>query len=210
MKTLTTTLTALGLGVAIMIVLAPPAQTQVAGSAHDLTTSGPYTALTETAICEPCHTPHVDPANPPPLLWNHTLSQAGYTLRPGQTIAGSESENCLSCHDGSVAVDAYNGSPGGATGTAGNEISTLVGASGNGDIGTNMFAQHPVAVTYTPGGEFNNIATAEGVGVKIQQNDGNNTVECNSCHDPHDQDTNGSFLRAANNTSQLCTGCHIK
>jgi predicted CXXCH cytochrome family protein len=35
------------------------------------------------------------------------------------------------------------------------------------------------------------------------------SVECGSCHDPHNY-TNPTFLRVANNTSNLCLSCHTK
>jgi predicted CXXCH cytochrome family protein len=35
------------------------------------------------------------------------------------------------------------------------------------------------------------------------------SVECGSCHDPHNY-SNPTFLRLANNTSNLCLSCHVK
>ena len=39
------------------------------------------------------------------------------------------------------------------------------------------------------------------------------SVECGSCHDPHEGQSNGndvSFLRISNVNSQVCLACHIK
>ena len=39
------------------------------------------------------------------------------------------------------------------------------------------------------------------------------SVECGSCHDPHEGEANGidvSFLRISNVGSEVCLACHIK
>ncbi|MDP2962536.1 MAG: cytochrome c3 family protein, partial [Sulfurimicrobium sp.] len=66
-------------------------------------------------VCVYCHTPHdSNTANGGKLLWNKPFSTATYTLyssptaklTPSQpTGASSSSALCLSCHDGTIAVD---------------------------------------------------------------------------------------------------------
>jgi predicted CXXCH cytochrome family protein len=74
-------------------------------------------------ICKPCHTPHhAAPESVSKRLWNHALTDATYSLKAGTgeptsgaavDVLDRTSRMCMSCHDGTVAVDAF----GGATGT---------------------------------------------------------------------------------------------
>ncbi len=72
-------------------------------------------------VCVYCHTPHGanDVVQAP--LWNHTATQASYTLYSelgtvtltgNVTNPGTNSLTCLSCHDGTVAVDSIINMPG--------------------------------------------------------------------------------------------------
>jgi hypothetical protein len=93
----------------------------ITGSKHDFGQFG----WAKNQICLPCHTPHnaivrdaqgVLVGGP---LWNHTLSTATYTLYvdpdTGQNVTGQVDTNsrlCLSCHDGTVALDSFGGGAG--------------------------------------------------------------------------------------------------
>ena len=97
-------------------------------------------------LCVVCHTPHngdVSVASEAPL-WNHELSTATYVMysRPlDGAISGTPnalSALCLSCHDGTVALDNFGGATGGTN---------FIGANAN--FGFNLEDDHPISVTYT-------------------------------------------------------------
>ena len=97
-------------------------------------------------ICQPCHTPHGGMATVTSApLWNHTETTHAFTLysstvsstyQGGTATITGVSKLCLSCHDGTVALDSF----GGATGTTMLTGSTLVGFDLSND--------HPVGFTY--------------------------------------------------------------
>lgn len=72
------------------------------------------------AICVFCHTPHGANQGITAPLWNRTLSSATYTtynslgatLTQTVTHPGDNSLACLSCHDGTLAVDSIINMPG--------------------------------------------------------------------------------------------------
>jgi predicted CXXCH cytochrome family protein len=174
----------------------------IVGSPHDLSGRGWGT----NEICIFCHTPHN--AKSPQLvpLWNHASTAATFTLYSSSTlnaVPGQPSNNskaCLSCHDGTVALDSY----GARTGT--NFI------SGGALLGTDLSNDHPISFTYDAA-----LATADGAlvtpanasqvvaGIPLYTA----KVECASCHDVHNP-ANGDFLRFSNAGSALCLKCHIK
>jgi predicted CXXCH cytochrome family protein len=200
----------------------------IIGSKHDFSASGPSTTYkgTSTQVCVYCHAPHNTSTTNQPL-WNHATSTATYTVygaapgNPSSTLdavisqPGGVSKLCLSCHDGTVAVDSF----GGATGTK------LV--TGLPLLGTDLSNDHPIGFTYDaalvgkdPG--LRNPATAQaniGVGginagfiqTKLLFGD---KMECASCHDVHNSTAGTAvedkLLRISNVSSALCTTCHIK
>lgn len=180
---------------------------QITGTAHDFSSAG-WNASGE--ICIVCHTPHNAISATDAPLWNHTLTTASFTLYSSSTLdatLGQPDGNsllCLSCHDGTVALDSY----GGATG------STTIGAGGL--VGTDLSDDHPVSFTYD--------ATLYGLDPGLNDPDNTNSglgstitddllfsgkMQCGSCHDVHD-DTNGNFLIISNDASALCLTCHNK
>jgi predicted CXXCH cytochrome family protein len=185
------------------------AQAGISGSAHDFSGAAWNTG---GKICLPCHTTHSGSSALAPL-WNHAeTAVATYTLYTSTTLEatmgqpGNESKACLSCHDGTVALDSF----GGATG------STLM--TGTALVGQDLSNDHPVSFAYTTA-----IATSDGslhnpavqttsLGDTIQ-NDllfGDN-LECASCHDVHNEVDNGAgLLRIDNAGSALCLTCHDK
>jgi predicted CXXCH cytochrome family protein len=196
----------LGLFIIAIAVLALIPAVSSAGSivstAHDLSGAGYGT----DQICVFCHTPHN--AKTPQLapLWNHVSTTATYTLysspslnaAPGQPANNSKA--CLSCHDGTVAVDAYG------TRTTGTTI------TGTALLGTTLSDDHPISFTYDAA-----LATADG-GLVTPAGPGSvvagiplytSTLQCASCHDVHDND-DAPFLRNTNAASALCLKCHIK
>ena len=180
----------------------------VSGSAHDLR----GIILTETEICVVCHTPHNAQAVSGAPLWNHEVSTATYTLYSSATFNGAgsivqpagTSKLCLSCHDGTVALNNYGGVTTGAIGIA---------AARN--FGTDLSNDHPISFTYD-----STLASADG-GLNDPGVDGaslvggilltGNKMECASCHDVHNvAAVAANLLRVSNAGSGLCLTCHTK
>ena len=201
---------------------------QISGSAHDLSTTGGDVTSSTTQKCVFCHTPHSQSATQ--YLWNRTASTAGYTMYSSptmeQTISspGDASKRCLSCHDGTVAYNSLINNPGsGATGTA---ITMSENTMGGWDsLGVDLSNDHPIGMNYSTSqtADAGLRAGADGSGTKnatvtngtvILPLSGhtyaNATVECTSCHDPHNTTGVTEFLRVPNTGSQICLTCHIK
>jgi len=205
------------------------AQDDVSITKHNLTlnTNNVYATTGTDEVCAFCHTPHAASTTARPL-WNREDSVASYTMYNStfsatidMTVAASPqgvSLACLSCHDGTVALDAFQNAPGSGGGGAGSEGYTFVGAdAGNlfpaasfAMLDTDLTDDHPISITYdTAADTAFNPAAAGKVGTLPLYGASADQVECGSCHNPHD-DTNGVFLRASNAGSALCTTCHIK
>ena len=97
--------------------LSPAYAASIVGTKHDLS------AMTNSngEVCIACHTPHNAQAQQLVPLWNHTATNTTFTLYssvtaksvPGQPTGYSKA--CLSCHDGTVALDSFGGkAPAGA------------------------------------------------------------------------------------------------
>ena len=118
---------------------------------------------------------------------------------------------CLSCHDGSLALDDFGGV---TTGTTFIPAGALVGGSAN------LTGEHPISFTYddalaSADGELHPpTTTASGLGAQIDDDllfgVGNDQLECASCHDVHNWANNGKLLVVANTGSALCLTCHNK
>lgn len=191
----------------------------ITGSAHDFSAS----AWSGGRICVACHTPHKsDTSITDAPLWNHSNSTATYTLYSSPTLKasisqpGGGSKLCLSCHDGTVAVNSF----GGVTGT------TMISSANN--IGTNLKASHPVGFTYDTA-----LATANGslhdpasksvtIGSGTQTKTGTiaatllygGKMECDSCHDVHNTFAVGAagtgLVKVDPSGSKICLACHNK
>lgn len=209
-------------------------------------------------ICVFCHTPHgaVNAATGPTApLWNKASpNTANYTVYTSGTMQGtsvpgatSMSLACLSCHDGTQAMDNMVNAPGGSGYTAGgaqmagtwsNTTDTTAGVMQAGAgvvmLGTDLSNDHPIMMKYCGGGAA--VGSAAGcsdtdfaavdssatgsffVGAAGQQRNkmrlygaavADATVECGSCHDPHNSQTK-TFLRTDNAGSAVCLTCHVK
>ncbi len=134
---------------------------QISGSPHDLS------SLTTTTdeVCVFCHTPHQAQSQSAieAPLWNKAIpNSALFTTYDSTTIdgtiltLGSVSIACLSCHDGSQAMDVVINAPGsrGVTPTTGAELDALaIGAIGTitgtaGNLGVDLTNDHPIGVQY--------------------------------------------------------------
>ncbi len=204
MRTLTAIITSLTL---IGIV---SAQT-IVGSDHDF--SGKNWNTTGE-ICVVCHTPHnADTGVNGAPLWNHEVTTATFTVYTSSTFDAASgqpdgaSKLCLSCHDGTVAMDNFGGKTNGTN---------FVG--GNKNFGTDLSNDHPISFTYdatlaTADGELKDPSSTSGLGGTIAEDlliGGK--MECASCHDVHNTvAVNGTKLLVKSNSgSALCLTCHSK
>lgn len=230
--------------VSVMGVSAEAAMT-IAGSPHDLSTptwgqtlQQPHTGNffdNFNQICVYCHTPHnANTANGGQLLWNRPLSTASYTLYQSPTFNStmtapdsiSSSSLCLSCHDGTIAVDNVIRRPttgntvaasqhmkmtsgAGTCGSCHNENgpTTVAADKRHGFLGTDLSNDHPINMTYDPSVDpgLRAASAVTAAGLKLYSN----KVQCASCHDPH-VPREKAFLRISNAQSGLCTTCHTK
>lgn len=214
----------------------------VLGSKHDLS-SGMGSAYNHNLaytnynqVCVYCHTPHdSNTANGGKLLWNRSFSTATYTLyssptaklTPSQpTGSSSPSALCLSCHDGTIAVDSIVNTPNQPFTPSATHVRMSTDASAdscgqchsanvnltmravrNAFLGTDLSNDHPISMVYdnalNPG--LNPQATVTAAGLRLYSG----KVECATCHDPHNTN-NRAFMRISNANSAMCGTCHIK
>lgn len=204
-------LAALAAGALLMLVAASAATAQITGSAHDF--SGATSWNTTGEICVVCHAPHngnTSVADAP--LWNHAVTAATYTLYESGTLDATvgqptgASKLCLSCHDGTVAVDNFGGETGGTN---------FVDAAFQ--VGTALGDDHPISFTYntalaTADGDLADPSTALSTlgGTIAADMLINDVMHCSSCHDVHNQYGEAHLLKLDNGGSALCLTCHTK
>jgi len=209
---------------AFVLLSAGAAMAAISGSKHDMRTHlvvGAGSGYDE--VCVYCHTPHS--ASTAAQLWNRTTPANGtyapYTSStmdavPTSTI-GAGSLLCMSCHDGTIAVDAMVNTPNypGAAVTDG--ASAGVGATklveGAALMGTDLSNDHPIGFDYgvsaTAEGPTGLIALATVASSTYVRLIAGTQVECATCHDAHNTVTM-PFLRSTNQGSLLCLRCHVK
>jgi hypothetical protein len=203
---------------------APASAGTIVGSAHDFSTQG----WSGGQICVACHTPHnanITVADAP--LWNHALTTKTYQLYTSPTLNATPgqpsgaSKLCLSCHDGTVALDSF----GGATGTTFIGAGAAIGSSASSDLQND----HPISVTYNTalstadGALFDPSTKSVTIGSGTQTRVGTidavmlyaGQIQCASCHDVHNTFTvagiNGDpLLKVSKAASALCLTCHNK
>jgi predicted CXXCH cytochrome family protein len=202
-----------------MLSITLPGIGQIAGTKHDF--SGKSWAPAENKICGVCHATHQAKNEPSAPLWNHqSTAVAAYTLYTSPTFSGqggltitnpsASSKLCLSCHDGTVAIENFGGT---TTGTNFIPANSKIG----GVAGNDMSKDHPISFQYTDalatidGGLRPPTTTNSGLGGSIT-NDMlfANKMECASCHDVHNKYSVTHLLKMSNINSQLCLTCHNK
>ena len=220
-RLLATLLSGLLMGMSILFPTSALAQdnTTIVGSKHDFRVQG-WANNGNNEICVVCHTPHnaLSPQDGP--LWNRALTASTFTLYSPNTTPGSDiqgtgfnqptgvSKLCLSCHDGTIAIDAF----GGLTGTETMDDINVAANIGDVVAGTgDLSNDHPVAFTF-PTTDTEIYANVGGVvnGVMPLFGVGQDQMECASCHDVHATNTYDQLLRVDNDSSDLCLTCHIK
>lgn len=185
--------------VSVMICLAASGlYAAVSGTAHDFSAD-----KDGSAACQYCHTPHM--ALSGTVLWNHELSDRVYQIYWSTSLDADvgqptgSSKLCLSCHDGTVALDAtIRGGGGGST----------YMRPGSANLGTDLSDDHPVSFVYSSelSDKDPQIRPPDSLPEELHL-DQLNEMQCMTCHDPHD-DTFGNFLVTTNMRSHLCVQCH--
>jgi len=214
----------LPLAAVALALAALPATATIVGSSHDFS-ADTWNATGE--ICKPCHTPHnADTTVTGAPLWNHDVTAvATYILYGSDTFDGAATQTqpthyasklCLSCHDGTIALNSFGGNEDGAGVPYGGPD---VFAPAEVNFGTDLSNDHPIAFDYTDalattdGELFPPSTTNSGLGGTIQ-NDllFADTLQCASCHDVHNTASAGNahLLNIDNAASGLCLTCHDK
>ncbi len=223
----------------------------VVGSIHDMNEYPNVTKDSQNRVCAFCHTPHhaLTTGGDYLPLWSHELPDtSGYAAYKSATIDSTISGNmmdgpsklCMSCHDGTVAVDTHYSTV---------ESGTLKLDSD--DFGKPAVALSPSTLSndHPIGFIYDDVAagTAEGVAgtstdkgkdnyiknssAYFKGNPANITIAsrlfakdtaskpimtCATCHDVHnkknvdDPAKKNYLLLSPNTNSQICLSCHIK
>ncbi|MHC4107053.1 MAG: cytochrome c3 family protein [Planctomycetota bacterium] len=192
----------------------------IVGSSHDFSSS----SWGGGEVCRPCHTPHFADSEIG-FLWAHTMSTQAYTLYGGggPTSDGGVNEldqfsrMCLSCHDGTVALNEYHGGGGPLLYIGEGEM-----VGGGGDLSDDhpigITAEYPIdgtyefnAATLTPSGFYGfGLGGGDLPEVPLFPFNAEQVVSCSTCHDPHAIAGIDHLLRKSNAGSALCLTCHIK
>ncbi|SRR5581483_1974346 len=207
----------IGMALALPVVTRGATSIGIEGSVHDFSTNS---WQSRGAICSPCHDAHnTDVAQSIPL-WAHQTTTGPFTpysspsLKAAVGTPSGVSLACLSCHDGTVGVNA----PIGGLGT--NAPVLMASINPAAVIGPDLHTTHPISFTYDA-----NLAAADGglenpTTYKIGDNKTvitvntppvssagwqgssltgktidqamlfNHRMECGSCHDVHKMDGN--------------------
>ena len=202
----------------MLAIIAAPAWAGIENSVHDFSSEG----WSGGEVCNVCHPPHAASSGTDGPLWNHAVSTATYTVYSSPTMdvtaeqpaPGGVSRLCLSCHDGTIAIDSF----GGATG------STTI--TGKANLGTDLSNDHPIGIqwihqTQTTGSSncinchvstWNPVTSSFDLGsAGGELKFFNRKVECPSCHDVHNSRVKDvKLLRKPLAGSQICLHCHPK
>jgi len=210
----------------------------IANSAHDLTASPMINFGTTNGArysCSYCHGAHHTGGTlglwvRPKALgggWSTTTQTSLGTPLPTAGMTNHGTQECLSCHDGTVAMTTTQYYP--IAGVINDATGHLVGGS---TALPSLEGTHPVSVPYPPAnaqpGQYYTVTTtgctaigaaacvnnpnlvAAGLATKIYRQAGATatyTVECVSCHDPH---IGGIMLRPLPAGTNRCAACHNK
>ncbi len=166
-----------------------------------------------TNTCAVCHTKEEGTKSSlKSTLWDHNYKTTEYKIYQSNTldaVVGQPtgiSKLCLSCHDGTIALNNFGGSI---------EESRYI--KGKALLGTDLSDNHPVSFVYdshlalVDGELYDPASTESGLGKTIQKDLlVDNQLHCTSCHDVHNMMGNDNLLVKGNKKSSLCLTCHIK
>jgi predicted CXXCH cytochrome family protein len=208
----------------------------IRNSHHDFSISGTggiWGSQDTNQVCVFCHAPHH--ALSTQFVWNRNLPNgASFSVYTSESMDAtavqpkSGSLRCLSCHDGSVAIDAFNAGrtwtprmralgdiyfPGSPYGSGGANI----GGNYGGNSANDLTDDHPISFVYDDtvaarDGQLQTPSTVEAAGLPLfGANPAAKTLECGTCHEVHRKFPNKYLLRVdVENASQLCRTCHLK
>ena len=203
---------------AAVLLACAPAQGQIRGDVlgqHNLGPGGTSPVKGGlNAPCLYCHAPHSGAAGKAPL-WNQRMSTETYTVYQSSTyheagtprpVLGSDSNLCLSCHDGSIA-------PGQTI--AYGKFSMTGSMTSADNLGTNLSSSHPFSLALplkdspdlVPSLRHSGVTADTAHAVKLI----NGTVECTTCHNAHSEAIDPvarNFLVRDSSNGQLCLACH--
>ena len=134
------------------LLLAASASADVSGTPHDLT--GVPNATDKNEVCVYCHTPHAARTDISAPLWNKPDTGTTYTTYDSTTIdgdvlaVGSVSIACLTCHDGSQAMDAVINEPGSGLGDGDMGPLGVMPPFVTANLGPDLRDDHPIGVQY--------------------------------------------------------------
>ena len=213
----------------------------ILGSAHDLGDDN-LDGKGDQRVCVYCHTPHYSQA--PTVggnldyspLWNKDLSTivswqlydngqdptgGRHALNANLQIPTSVSLLCLSCHDGSVALNAYGNDQSNplnnyqyAGGGPNSNITDYAPSKVIG-LGGDLSVHHPVEFDYEEVAladpEIAPSSATMIADLQIKDLLAGNTMTCASCHDVHNtQSVEDMFVWQTNVRSEFCFVCHLK
>ncbi len=187
----------------------------ITGSAHDFSTS----AWSGGQVCIACHVPHNSQGNVAAApLWNHAVTTQVYTLYASSSLKATmgqpsaSSKLCLSCHDGTIALDSFGIKSG------------MTFVSNANKLGTDLNVHHPSSFTYDTalaarnGSLFDPGAKSVTIGAGVQTRTGTiasvmlygGQIECSTCHDVHNTytATTTALMKITQARSAICFACH--
>lgn len=234
-------ITKIALLLLFLLTMTTAVQASIIGSKHDFSGKGwgtneicifchtPHHAAAVSNVgsdssqtCVGCHswwsygTPKSYPSS---QLCNRRMSTAVYTLYSSSSLKGSPqqprgpSKLCLSCHDGTIAIDSYGMREG------------TKYVTGPADIGTDLSKMHPISIKW----DHQTVKMTMGNPACMnchheQPTSGNGAykglpfygyssqmyLECGSCHEPHNKFTYPKMVRFDMAGSKMCLVCHQK
>lgn len=218
-----------------------------------LASGGANTGDPSHQICKFCHTPHNTVStgqsgyNP---LWNREVTTQTFlpyngllaedymsdptyldkspslqaVIDPADMMDGP-SRLCMTCHDGTTAIDSYSGKMGSFTPTSQEVVLAPTGVAPSGDIGGNLMDDHPIGFSYSMVAAQDakirpatvNIGWVPASDRKCSQVSEllykGDKLTCASCHDVHNttaKTADKPLLRVKLEGSKLCLTCHDK
>lgn len=150
-----------------LLMMSAGAQAAVKDTKHNLGTGGSFnkvdgTGVTTTEICVFCHTPHGADNGAAVPLWNKTLGTPGdytsyatlntTTLDGATAPVGSVSIACLSCHDGTQAMDSTLNAPGSGNTALTSAWTSSANPTGMANLAEDLSNDHPIGIQYGGGG----------------------------------------------------------
>lgn len=192
----------------LLTTLTARADESVVNSKHDLSTfgPGPVRATSESQVCIFCHVPHN--ARPEAPLWNRYNPQVYYRIYQSRTTdaridqPGPTSKQCLSCHDGTIALGLVRSEP------APIDMTHTFMPTGRSNLTTDLSDDHPIGLRFdrTLANRDPQLRAPQLVDSRIHLGE-RGELECVACHNPHNNEL-GNFLRITDRDGALCRTCH--